>query len=254
MHGRKPLDPTSQRGPEIHIPAVKCMTFTRAVFPRIVIPYTLLVQNLDADIETLIEADPDAYIAIVPFGAGNKYFRDNPRANANILAFIKSLELHEEGDSLSVAKALPRNKPNQKREFEKPWTMILSGAGKNLRDYLVWHQTFAVHPELTFSALPFDKDLQSWVIMNISGDLVEKSREAQVNALGAIKHKLWRNPAFRSYADRLLAAQNVAGSTSERACRATKTFDVTYIETQDSEGNPAPIWQLTGKPLTKDPI
>lgn len=243
---------STQRGDEPHTPSVSA-TFTRSVFPRIVTPYSKLVANLDQHIVDRINADPDNYLAIVPFGAGNSYYHEHPRANVDILAFIKSLGIGESSTDLSIAKASARNKPNSKRDFEKPWTMILSGASKELKSYLLWHQTFAVHPELTFNVLPFDKTIQSWVIMNITGDAVANTPEAKALALGAIKHCLWHNSSFRSLADRCLAAQKFAGSTSARAHRATTTFDLTFIDSHDSSGNEAPIWQLTGKPVTDDP-
>ncbi|KAF5376093.1 hypothetical protein D9615_007751 [Tricholomella constricta] len=244
---------SSQRGPERHIPAVSSTTFTRAVFPRVVLSYSQLTANLDSHIVEQVDAAPDSFIAIVPFGAGNSFYREHPKVNSEVLTFVKSLGIGENLAKLSIAKATPRNKPNARRDFEKPWTMILSGASDELRDYLLWHQTFAIHPELTFHALPFDKDLQSWIIMNISGDAVEDSAEAKTKALGAIKHKLWFTSGFRSLADRLLAALKVPASTAERAYLATTSFDLSYIESNDAQGHKAPIWQLTGKPLTTDP-
>lgn len=243
---------STQRGDEPHSPNVS-ITFTKAVFPRIVLPYSKLIANLDKHIVDLIDANPDDYLAIVPFGAGNSYYTEHPRANNDILTFIKSLGIGENPVNLSLAKASPRNKANSKRDFEKPWSMILSGASSEMRSYLLWQQTFAAHPELTFSVLPFDKSLQSWVIMNISGDAVVNTPQAKALALGAIKHTLWHDSKFRSLADRCLAAQKVVGSTSARAHQATTSFDLTFIESHDSSGNEAPIWQLTGKPITDDP-
>lgn len=245
----------SQQGPERHVPADKATPFTRAVFPRIVIPYKLLVANLDAVIvEQIQQAAPDTYLAVVVFGAGNKFFREHPTCNADITAFIRTLGVGDDLSNLSIAKAVPRNNPNQKRDFERPWTMVLGGAPQELKEYLVWHQTFAVHPELTFSVLPFDSGLQSWVIMNISGDAVQEGDAAKRDVLGKIKALLWHNPRFRAIADKSLAAVGIAGSCSERAYKATTSFEITYIESNNAQGIHAPIWQLTGRPLSSDPL
>jgi hypothetical protein len=245
----------SQQGPERHVPADKATPFTRAVFPRIVIPYKLLVANLDAVIvEQIQQAAPDTYLAVVVFGAGNKYFREHPTCNSDITSFIKTLGVGDDLSNLSIAKAVLRNNPNQKRDFERPWTMVLGGAPQELKEYLVWHQTFAVHPELTFSVLPFNSGLQSWVIMNISRDAVQKGDAAKRDVLGKIKALLWHSPHFRAITDKCLATVGIAGSCSERAYKATTSFEITYIESNNAQGIHAPIWQLTGRPLSSDPL
>jgi len=245
-----PIYHKSQRGEAPALPQLTSTPFTRTTFPRVTIPFSTLVANLDEQLVEIVTEAPDGYIAIVVFGAGNRYFREHPAVNLEVQRFIKSLGLPNQ--NVTVAKPAPKNKPNQKREFEKPWTMIMAGAEPELRSFLLWHQTFAVTPTLAFSALPFDKGVQSWVIMNISGDAVNDSQAAKNNALGVIKSHLWFDPKFRAVTDRCLAMLGVGESTAERACLVTMTYDLTYIETKDSQGNDAPIWQLTGKPITAD--
>ena len=168
------------------------------------------------------------------------------------MEFIEQLGM--EDDDTSVAKPTPlkpRNAP--RRDFAKPWAMILGGASDALWKYLLWYQTFAVNESLTFSAVPFDKMLQSWVIMTISGDAVKETDIAKRKALSAIKSVLWVNKDFRAFADRACAFNKIAGSAAERAYHATSSFDLTYVDTCDAKGDHAPIWQLTGKPLVLDP-
>jgi len=243
-----PIYHKSQQGQPPTLPQLT--SIPRAIFPRVTIPFSTLVANLDEQLVKIVTEAPDDYIAIVVFGAGNKYFREHPTANLEVRRFIKSLGLPDQ--DVTIAKPAPKNKPNQKRDFEQPWTMIMAGAEPELRNFLLWHQTFVVTPTLAFSALPFDKGVQSWVIMNISGDAVNDSQAAKNNALGVIKSHLWVDTKFRAFADRCLARLGIGESTAERACLVTMTYDLTYIEAQDSQGNDAPIWQLTGKPITSD--
>ncbi|KAF5381553.1 hypothetical protein D9615_005523 [Tricholomella constricta] len=160
----------------------------------------------------------------------------------------------DEHQKLSISRPVARSRPNQKRDFEKPWTMVLDGASPELRAFLLWQQTFAVSRELAFHALPFDKDARSWVIMNISGDAVEEGDQARNEALGRIKSTLWHNSRFRTMVNRLTSASSLwgSGSVNERVVAATNTFDLRFIDTDDVNGRKAPIWQLTGKPLTDD--
>ncbi|KAF8067088.1 hypothetical protein FPV67DRAFT_1228003 [Lyophyllum atratum] len=245
-----PYSHTSQRGEMAHAPVDNATPFTRSVFPRIVIPYKLLVANLDLHIVQKIEESPsDTYLAVVPHGAGNKYYRDHPNANTEILTFLNTLGIGSNSE-LSIAKAVPRGKIDQKRDFERPWAMVLEGASTELREFLTWQQTFAVSRTLAFSVIPFDKDLKPWVIMNISGDAVQPGTAPMIKALGEIKKVLWHDPRFRAIADKCLAALNIAGSCSERVVKATTSFNLTYIESDNAQGVHAPIWQLTGRPLS----
>lgn len=246
-----PIHHKSQRGDDPTLPQLTSIPFTRAIFPRVTIPFSTLVANLDEKLVKIVTDAPDDYIAIVVFGAGSKYFREFPTANLEVQRFIKSLGLPDQ--AITIGKPAPKNKPNQKRDFEKPWTMIMAGASPELKSFLLWHQTFAVTSTLAFNALPFDKEIQSWVIMNISGDAVTDSQAAKEQALGVIKSHLWFNSKFRAFADRCLASLGVGESTAERAYLVTKSYDLTFIKTKDSQGNEAPIWQLTGKPITTDP-
>lgn len=86
--------------------------------------------------------------------------------------------------------------------------------------------------------------------MNILGNAVKASEEAKRQALGAIKSVLWFNSCFRAAANAALSDSNVMGTTNERTLLATKLFDLSFIESNDARGDPAPIWQLIGKLLT----
>ena len=109
-----------------------------------------------------------------------------------------------------------------------------------------------VNPYLAFSTFPFNKNVQSWVIMNISGDAVTKDKEATRVALGTIKTRFWYNPKFWALADRSLATQGIGKLNVERAWIVTQSYHLRFIETKDSQGNDAPVWQLTRKPITSD--
>lgn len=86
--------------------------------------------------------------------------------------------------------------------------------------------------------------------MNISGDAVKAGDEIKKQALGAIKSVLWFNTRFRATANAALSKSNVSGTTDERTLKATESFNLTFIKSNDTRGDPAPIWQLTGKPLS----
>ncbi|KAF7333827.1 hypothetical protein MVEN_02339600 [Mycena venus] len=202
--------------------------FTFGIFPRVVITQGLLLQNMAKSQADPIKANPGEYLAVVPYNAGKKFYEDNPHANRETKAFIESLATGTiDVSGIDIALPIAYHKP--KRDSDGPWPMILTGAKADLARFLTWHQTFSVTRRLTFNVVPFDPDVESWVIMNISGDAVHEGDDA--NTFSA----------------------TVPGSARQRVVYATQTFDLTFIPTQDARGVDAPIFQLTGKPITKDP-
>ncbi|KAJ6544096.1 hypothetical protein B0H19DRAFT_1076260 [Mycena capillaripes] len=239
----------SQRGavPEVLPDANQLkVPFTLAVFPRVAIPYSVLTNNMAED---QVEQIDVGCLAVLPWNAGPKFYKENPHANREVTKFLDSLPF----DTSAIEVALPKAKHGQKRDFEGPWPMLLTGADDDLTEFLLWHQTFSVHTKLTFAVVRFDKELESWVVMTISGDAVRDTPLAKAKALGAIKRRLWNNTAFVNFVNGALGAAGVAGSGRQRVVDATRSFDLTYIETDDQAGDHAPVYQLTAKPITSDP-
>ncbi|KAJ6559582.1 hypothetical protein B0H19DRAFT_1260289 [Mycena capillaripes] len=250
-----PHTQTSQRGevPEVLPDANQLkVPFTLSIFPRIVIPYLILTQNMAEDQVEQIDED---CLAVLPWNAGPKFYKENPHTSvaaarlAEVAKFLESLPF----DTSAIETALPKAKHNQKRDFEGPWPMLLKGADNDLTGFLLWHQTFSINTKLTFSVVRFDKDVESWVVMTISGNAVRNTPIAKAKVLGAIKRRLWNNTPFVNFVNGVLGAAGVAGSGRQRVVEATRMFNLTYVETDDQAGDHAPVFQLTAKPITSDP-
>ncbi|KAJ6594781.1 hypothetical protein B0H19DRAFT_1366562 [Mycena capillaripes] len=244
-----PHTQTSQRG---EVPAVLPdanqlkVPFTLGVFPRVVIPYSILTHNMAEDQVEQIDED---CLAVIPWNAGPKFYKENPHANRDVAKFLESLQ----ADTSAIEVALPKAKHKEKRDFEGPWPMLLKGADEDLTNFLIWHQTFSVNSKLTFSVVPFDKKIESWIVMTISGDAVRDTPLAKAKVLGAIKRRLWNHTPFVNFVNGVLGAAGVAGSGRQRVVEATRTFNLTYVETDDQAGDHPPVFQLTAKPITDDP-
>lgn len=245
-----PANQMSQAGDQPHFPAVNATTFTQVPVPRLVIPFKRLTANLDQGLVDMVTKDPESFLAVVPFGAGPKLFKASPTLPAKIALFLETLAIGT--NNLDVSKAVWKNRPSGKKDFETPWTLILAGASQELREFLIWQQTFAVSPEITFSVVPFNMELRSWVITNISGGAVKPGEDAKQLALGSLKKALWNSQRFRAICNKILADSGIAGGPRERAYRTTMSFDLAFIESHDAQGNPAPLWQLSAMPLTSD--
>ena len=173
------------------------VSFTRAPFPKVVIPFKSLIANLHPDLVNTIKMNPTDYLAIIPFGAGKKFNEDHPMAGALYTEFIKTFGLDLKG--LTIAKPMPTTA--LKSDFGAPWVYILKGGSNDLQSFLLWQQTFAAKSKIAFSVVPFDTSPQSWIIANILSDAVSKDPKVMNRALGVIKKNLWLNQDFRRVAN-----------------------------------------------------
>jgi hypothetical protein len=92
--------------------------------------------------------------------------------------------------------------------------------------------------------------------MNLSGDIVTKDPKIVCKALGAIKSTLWKSESFRHITNQCLATAGIEGGASERAFKATLSYDLRYIDfpkPTESPDDPPPQWMLMGKPITDVP-
>lgn len=234
-----------------HRPPINAMQFTTAPFPRLIIPYKDLVATMDENIKQVIDDEKGNYLAIVPFGAGRKHDREHgANFKKNLTDFLLSLGFQT--DAFDIAQVIPKTKTGRSNDFDKPWIWILDCLSKHLWGFMLWYQTFAVRPELTFSVIPFKENLKSWVITNITGGAVRDVESRKDEALGVIKKTLWHNEAFRRIVNDCLAEKKVEGSIDERAFMATTSYELFFIENKDASGLDVPVWLLMGKPITED--
>ncbi|KAJ7727578.1 hypothetical protein B0H16DRAFT_1428949 [Mycena metata] len=238
--------------PEV-LPCVERITvpYTLGTFPRISMPFPRLTQNMSPGQVQGIEAAPKQYIALLPHGTGRSFYQRRPHANREAKAFIESFDLDTDG--IDIALPIAHHPGKKPRDFDGPWPMILSGASPELRDFLLWYQTFAVNENVTFHAIAFNLDAEDWVIMTISGDAVHPDARSIAKALGSIKRRLWADTTFVNFVNAVFAQAGIGGSACERVVEATKSFQLTYIDTGNAKGDHAPVYQLTGKPISKEP-
>lgn len=259
------------------------VAFTDAIYDRVFIPLDTLVEKLRVEQREGVLSAPQDYLAIVPFGAGSAFFRDNPYVQKSVLAFLKTFRYSDteaveredqtlqaiinEGTPEQVEAALlaqddrnPDTKNLQvilpaaatkastsKDKFGLPWALWLAGCPPRLREALLHQGTFSVSEKLTFTVLELTPNVFSWVLANFKGDAVTR---ANANAiLSTIKRSLWLNNSFRSYVHRIFTRQGVKGDINDHAVRATNSFTLTFFDNTDDFGQPATVAQLRGRPV-----
>ncbi|KAJ7051043.1 hypothetical protein C8F01DRAFT_999880, partial [Mycena amicta] len=234
-------------------PEMVPIPFTFESFEKVVLPFGTLTQNLSKEQTDAIQADPDAYVAIIPFNAGKALYTAKPHLNRDVKDFLMSLKLQTAGQNLTLAMPRPHTPSRMKRDYDGPWPMILGGASSDLKEVILWFQTFTVSPDLTFSAIKFDTSVECWIIMTIGGDAVEDTDEAKKKVLGTLKQQLWGDTLFVNFVDCILAKKGIQRPKLRRVVEATNTFALTYVETDNQHGVKAPVYQLTAQPISDEP-
>ncbi|KAH8074946.1 hypothetical protein BXZ70DRAFT_902739 [Cristinia sonorae] len=236
------------------------------IYPRIVITYNDLTASMAEAQKEGIRNDKTT-LAVVPLGAGSAWFKRNPEAHVQLTKFFRDLNVEENADAASQIVVYPpearidrsgQTFANVKQMYAKPWPLILTGAGENLRKFATWFQTFAVSEDMVFSVVEFDETLQSWVIANIGADpnfgFLTPGCEKRI--LKEIKDKLWSDDKFRRFVDFALGAQGVAGSACDRVVIATQSLTVEFLGTMQDEDvakKEVAVVQLRGKPISPIP-
>ncbi|KAH9829032.1 uncharacterized protein C8Q71DRAFT_718759 [Rhodofomes roseus] len=223
--------------------------YTDASFEQRVISYNVLMGNVCKKQRDAIKADPTGFLAVVPYGAGNCYFEDNPRAHLDIQDFVRSLRFLRPTTE-EISKSVRETNKDIRDCFGKPWTLFLHGGSQCLRKFLLYQQTFAISERIAFSVVPLDPNIFSWAICNLVGDGITPTLKDTI--LAGVKRWLWKDDAFRAHIDKVLAREGVPGSVNEQVLYVTNSYTLVLIHKKDERGNPAAIAQLRGKPITSN--
>ena len=259
------------------------VAYTDAVYDRICIPLDKLVEKLRIEQREGLLAAPEDFLAVVPYGAGSVFFRNNPYIQKTLMAFLKTFrcgddtgtesdsqmlqaiidegtpeqieaallaqdERNPELKNLQVIMPVPSSKTtNLKDKFSLPWAIWLAGCPPWLRRLLLYQGTFSVSKELTFSVTELDASIFSWVLGNYKGDAIKRDNADAILAM--IKRALWRNDMFRAHVNRVFTKRGVRGDINEHAVLATNSFTLSFFDNTDSLGYPATVAQLRGRPV-----
>ncbi|THH18574.1 hypothetical protein EUX98_g8935 [Antrodiella citrinella] len=221
------LNPHEHRSQSGDTPPIKpqgnTTLFFITTYERIVILFNDLTAAItDSQCDTIAN-DPTA-IAVMPLGAGPMFMNKHPEIHNHIRDFVVGLKITEE-TQYEPTVYLPETRHNHTHKtvtnasqaYAKPWSLILTGVGPNLKAYLLWFQTFAIAKDLVFSFVPYDQSVQSWVITDIGADptlkLVVPGIETKM--LVEVKTKLWKDDNFRRIVDNILGQEGVEGSACE---------------------------------------
>ncbi|KAJ8508435.1 hypothetical protein ONZ45_g9283 [Pleurotus djamor] len=227
-----------------HIP------YTMAQFPRLIKSQAYLLGGIRKDDQEKIKASPEDYIALLVHGAGDALRSENPRLAPDVQIFIRSL--CDPGMQPPKVTEPPKENKDSSSEWGKPHILLCREAAPELREYLLWFQTFAFEANgrrIAVSALPLDEGIHSWYICDLSSTYIDGEEETRLNVRRAIVNTLKVNPQFRNFVDSCVGTLDPRFPTlDDRVNRTLQTFKVYEVElAQDVR-----ILQLFAEPIAID--
>ncbi|KAF7420859.1 hypothetical protein PC9H_011377 [Pleurotus ostreatus] len=226
--------------------------FTTSPLPKIAHKNSTLVGNMRDGLKKRLETSKDTSVLIIPFGAGNRFTRDNPRYAEQVATFLQSLE-GAGPNKISVAPPSHQFAPPTKAHFAMPFAYIATNIPPRIRDLLVRRQTFAFEidgKKHAFNAteIPGERPT-SWVIANFAGGCITNNLDDMTAALEAIINTLFDNDGIAREINKALAGKGVGGSVLERKAIALSTMSLSFVARKDEHGDDSPVWQLAGRPV-----
>ncbi|KAK0478995.1 hypothetical protein IW261DRAFT_1420325 [Armillaria novae-zelandiae] len=206
--GTPPLSPVTSSTP-----------FTDAAFPKIHISFRKLVEDLSSGQKTVLRNKHQSFIAVIPFGAGPKFYQSYLTLKQDTKAFLDGLKVDKGNYKISIPKSNWNGKKT--RDYQTPWLFFIENVAPPLREYLLWQQTFPIDEKLVLSFIPVNPMCQTKRIVEM------------VNTIRT--------------------GQGFSGHAIAACEEMTHTWRLDYIPTLQNDREVG-VWQLTGRPITDDDI
>ncbi|KAJ8507941.1 hypothetical protein ONZ45_g9746 [Pleurotus djamor] len=224
--------------------------YTMAQFPRLVKPQVALLGGILKDEQEKIKANPDDYLALIIFGAGDALRSEIPRLTPLVETFVKSLcdptMMHPK-----VADP-PKQFPNASSEWGKPHILLCWDMEAELRDYLLWFQTFAFQlngHKIAFSALSLDESIHSWYVCDFSSTYIDGNPNTRAKVKQCIIATLRDDPQFRNIVDTCVGTLDPRFANLDERLDATfQTFTLYDVEISED----VHIIQLFAEPIANN--
>ncbi|KAH8834278.1 hypothetical protein DL96DRAFT_488617 [Flagelloscypha sp. PMI_526] len=239
-----------------YLPAKVAHDWTHGIYPQIQIPTTRLTAGWDPDIKKIIEDNEGNFVALVPFGSGNKYWSDNPPETVikRLNLFLHGLEI-EKGENFKVSCPFTLT-PSAKSDgpYDGPIALLMHGVSHKFAKFLFHYHVFPTSIQgLAFTVMPFDAQFQPWTIATFYGQDIQGDCGIThaCRALAALKKAAWNDDNFGNTVQRLLYGNNITGQRAELAVQATDSWDLHQVEVPGESPDDPPyfVWQLCGKPI-----
>ncbi|KAF8236738.1 hypothetical protein L208DRAFT_1523895, partial [Tricholoma matsutake] len=203
-----------------------------------------------------LKSNPNAFLALVPYGGGKQLLEENPSLANDIKHFIRSFGY---ANSENIWVAVLRAKCPPSNNFRKHHTLLLTHPPEELATYLIYQQTFAFktskeggQKKIAFHALPFDKSVQTWIITDISRNYVTTDSNAKMSALATIKAVLSHDCNFRNVVNKCYGETASPLDLNGRVEDALHSFHLMMAALPQQGKEDHTVWQLMEKPISSN--
>ncbi|KAF7416339.1 hypothetical protein PC9H_002604 [Pleurotus ostreatus] len=226
--------------------------FTTTALPKIAHKTSVGLGNMREGLRRRLNDKKAISALLIPFGAGNRFVRDNPKYAEQAAAFLNSLK-GAEANQITVVAPSPQFTPPPRARFAMPFAYVATNIPKEVKDLLIEQQTFAFQVDgrkHAFTAIEVPGETPtSWVIANFTGECVTNNPDKMARALEAIINTLFDDTDIAREANKALAEEGIGGSVLERKAIALSTMSLTHIPRKNELGEDSPAWQLAGQPI-----
>ncbi|KAJ8473797.1 hypothetical protein ONZ45_g16165 [Pleurotus djamor] len=221
-----------------------------ARYPRLIKSQGALLGEIAMDTVEKIKANPEEHLTLLIFGAGDALRAENPLLIRHVQSFIKSL--CAPGMPEPEVADPPKFNPQASSEWGKPHVYILSDISNDLRDYLLWFQTFAFQIQnfrIAISALPLDENIYPWYICDFYSLYIDGEQRTRDNVMRTIKNTLKTNADFRNLVDTCVGMLDTRFANLDQRVEATlRTFEFVQVALEDD----IYVLQLYAEPIAID--
>ncbi|KAF9567294.1 hypothetical protein CPC08DRAFT_758257 [Agrocybe pediades] len=247
---------TQQGEPPALVATLGAVMFTRERLPVICQTRQTLLGNVAEKQLALFRQESANALILVIHGGGMDYFDKHPNVEDDIKGFLSTWGVQLGNLSVVRAEAANLGRRPAHAIFVRPWVLFLLNIPIQIRDTLLYFETIAISPELTFSALTPEADLNSipWILLSLEGKFVRNDGFQMRKALATIKVEVAINHAFRTLVHRELMMRGISGSVDEHVLYVTDSWSIYYRTlNMGAERPPKYIWQIEGQPISTDP-
>ncbi|KAF9490621.1 hypothetical protein BDN71DRAFT_1434562 [Pleurotus eryngii] len=217
--------------------------FTTTALPRIAHKNSTALGNMREGLKKTLESMKDILVLIIPFGAGNRFTRENPRYPEQITAFLKSFKGAGMGQIIVVPPSCQLT-PSTRARFAMLYAYVATNVPPELRD-LIRQQMFTFQVDSkkhVFSAIAVPDDAPtSFVIANFTGGNILNDLDKMKGVLEAIINNLFEDTYITRETNKALAEKGVGSSVQERKIIALSMLSLTLIPQRDEQGESTPV-------------
>ncbi|KAK0241002.1 hypothetical protein EDD85DRAFT_992327 [Armillaria nabsnona] len=240
-----PYHKVAKTGQITTLPTVSKTPFNNTAYPKLHIPFRKLTEDLSRGQKVALQEEHDQYIAVIPFGAGPKFYQNYTTLKQDVSAFLDGLQIKMGDYRIS----LPLERLAKKtRDYQTPWPFFIEGTAPPLRKFLLWQQMFPIDEKLVLNFIPVDTNHQSWVIATYRCRAVENNSARITKALRRIKKAVCENRTITNIMNKIHMGQGFMGHATLACEEMTHSWSLEYIPMLQND-HKVGVWQLTGKPL-----